>query len=346
MTAAITGLANALPPQHDQGALWRDFFADHFGQRRAAERAWAQSGIARRHGVVDPRIEDVSTWGTRARMQRFLAEAMPLGKDALSAALDDAGLAAEELDQLVVVSCTGYATPGLDILLARDLGLAPHAQRLHIGHMGCYAAIPALAAASDAARARAQRVAVLSVELTSLHVQPPDPDIEQVVAHALFADAAAAAVLTPGPGLEIRDFEARTATAHADLMAWDVTDRGFRMRLSPRVPTVLREHVADAVDTLLARHDLDRADVAAWAVHPGGPRIIDVAADRLGLDEGQVAASRHVLAERGNCSSATVLLILEELRDRGELTHDGPVVALAFGPGLTLYAALLHAGGA
>ena len=122
----------------------------------------------------------------------------------------------------------------------------------------------------------------------------------------------------------------------ADHMTWDVTDLGFRMGLSPKVPDVLSRHLGDVVDELLAGAGLRVEDVAGWAVHPGGPRIIDVVRDELGLREEQVGASRRVLAEHGNCSSATVLLVLQELAD-----VDGPIVAMAFGPGLTLYAALL-----
>jgi predicted naringenin-chalcone synthase len=129
---------------------------------------------------------------------------------------------------------------------------------------------------------------------------------------------------------------ARTDASTADHMTWDVTDLGFRMGLSPRVPDVLSRHVGDVVDELLTAAGLRIEDVAGWAVHPGGPRILDVVRDQLGLAEEQMAASRQVLAEHGNCSSATVLLVLEELGD-----VDGPVVAMAFGPGLTLYAALL-----
>jgi predicted naringenin-chalcone synthase len=102
------------------------------------------------------------------------------------------------------------------------------------------------------------------------------------------------------------------------------------------VPDVLSRHVGDVVDELLAGAGLRAEDVAGWAVHPGGPRIIDVVRDELGLAEEQMAASRRVLSEHGNCSSATVLLVLQEMAD-----VDGPVVAMAFGPGLTLYAALL-----
>jgi predicted naringenin-chalcone synthase len=122
-------------------------------------------------------------------------------------------------------------------------------------------------------------------------------------------------------------------------MTWDVTDLGFRMGLSPRVPQVLAVHVRALVDRLLDRHGLERDDVDAWAVHPGGPRILTVVQRELDLPPEALATSRDVLARYGNCSSPTVLLILDELGRR----PDPPdrVVMLAFGPGLTLYAVLL-----
>jgi predicted naringenin-chalcone synthase len=126
-------------------------------------------------------------------------------------------------------------------------------------------------------------------------------------------------------------------------MTWDVTDLGFRMGLSPEVPDVLARHAGPVVSALLARHDLRIEDVAGWAVHPGGPRILDVVADRLKLPADALRASEHVLAEHGNCSSATVLLVLDELQRRTALSPGDAVVAMAFGPGLTLYAALLVA---
>jgi predicted naringenin-chalcone synthase len=99
--------------------------------------------------------------------------------------------------------------------------------------------------------------------------------------------------------------------------------------------------VGPLVDGLLARNGWARGEVAGWAVHPGGPRILDVVAERLELGDAALAASRRVLAEHGNCSSPTVLMVLDEVRDG--LAGDGEaVVALAFGPGLTLYAVLLE----
>jgi len=338
MTASLIGAGSALPPSMSQQELWEGYFREHYADARVARKVWEHSGITTRHGFVNPMHEDVSDWGTGARMRRFVSEAMPLGKEAVGAALADAGMSAADVGLLAVVSCTGYATPGLDILLARDLAMSDAVQRLHIGHMGCYAALPGLAAVSDFVTARSRPAVLLCCELTSLHVQPAQADLEQVVAHALFSDAAAAVVVEPGArrGHRIAGTVARTDASTADHMTWDVTDLGFRMGLSPRVPDVLAKHVGDVVDELLTGAGLRVEDVAGWAVHPGGPRILDVVRDELGLAEEQMAASRRVLAEHGNCSSATVLLVLDELGD-----VDGPVVAMAFGPGLTLYAALL-----
>ncbi|TFV51998.1 3-oxoacyl-[acyl-carrier-protein] synthase III C-terminal domain-containing protein [Blastococcus sp. TF02A_35] len=339
MTAAVvTGAGSALPTTLDQRAAWDGFFARHYEGVRAAERIFMGAGVRRRHAVANPMDEDLSGWGTGARMARYIQEALPLGKQAVAGALDAAGLAPGEVGLFAVATCTGYATPGLDIRLASDLGMPAGLQRLLVGHMGCYAAIPGLAAVGDFVTARSRPAVLLCCELTSLHVQPAQRDLEQVVAHALFSDAAAAVVVEPGAGRghRLAGVVARTDASTADHMTWDVTDLGFRMGLSPKVPDVLSRHVGDVVDELLAGAGLRPEDVAGWAVHPGGPRIIDVVRDELGLREEQVAASRRVLSEHGNCSSATVLLVLQELAD-----VDGPIVAMAFGPGLTLYAALL-----
>jgi predicted naringenin-chalcone synthase len=339
--AVLTGAGAALPATLDQDAAWDGFFARHYEGVRAARRIWASAGVRTRHAVANPVDEDLSQWGTGARMARYVQEALPLGKQAVAGALDVAGLAPGDVGLFAVATCTGYATPGLDIRLASDLGMPPGLQRLLVGHMGCYAAIPGLAAVGDFVAARSRPAVLLCCELTSLHVQPAQRDLEQVVAHALFSDAAAAVVVQPdaGRGRRLAGVVARTDPSTSDHMTWDVTDLGFRMGLSPRVPDVLSRHVGDVVAELLDGAGLRVEDVAGWAVHPGGPRILDVVRDELGLGEEQMGASRRVLAEHGNCSSATVLLVLQELAD-----VDGPVVAMAFGPGLTLYAALLMPG--
>jgi alkylresorcinol/alkylpyrone synthase len=344
VTGILAGIGLCFPPCLDQQQAWDEFFAAHYADNRLARRVWRTSGIDNRHSAVDPRIEDLSGASTGTRMDRFAELAVPLGCVAVQNALNASGLAADDIDLLTVVSCTGYVTPGVDMMVARELGMRSSLQRLHIGHMGCYAALPALATVADAASARGKVGVVLCVELTSLHIQPPTNDIEQIVAHALFSDAAAAATVVPeGRGLEVVDVVCSTDSATSELMTWRVTDLGFRMRLSPKVPSILDQHVLELTTQLLNRHDLAVADVDHWAIHPGGPRIIDTVARRLGLPDAAVVASRDTLRLHGNCSSATTLLVLHELSNRNEIVPGQHVVAMAFGPGLTLYSVLLRA---
>jgi len=183
--AVLTGAGSALPAVLDQDAAWEGFFASHYAGVRAARRIFAASGVRTRHAVANPVDEDISGWGTGARMERYVEEALPLGKQAVAGALDAAGLAPGDVGLFAVATCTGYATPGLDIRLASDLGMPPGLQRLLVGHMGCYAAMPGLSAAGDFVAAQGRPAVLLCCELTSLHVQPAQPDLQQVVAHAL-----------------------------------------------------------------------------------------------------------------------------------------------------------------
>ena len=365
--ASVVGFGAAFPPAYAQEELWTDFFAQHYGNDRVARQIWHACGVRQRHAAADPRFEDLRLAGTDARMRRFAAAGAPLAVEAVKRCLIDADLSAHDVGQLTIVSCTGYGSPGIEVDLMRELEFDARVQRIHVRDMGCYAAIPALAATADAAAARGKVGLVVCVELPSLHVQPPTDDRAQVVAHALFSDAAVAAAVVPlgagAPevlpdsctttqdtatesagvtGFEVVDVAAFTSVPHAALMTWDVTDVGLRMGLSPSIPRVLRQHVRPVVEGLLASHGLALDDVQAWAAHPGGPAILDVIEDRLELPAGALRESRAVLAEHGNCSSTTVLLVLDRIRQGRGLRDGAPVVAMAFGPGLTLYATLLR----
>lgn len=341
-TPVVTASSHAFPATRtSQDDLWDGFFKEHYNGHPMARRIFQNTGIRSRATAVDPRTErEVSGWSTGQRMARYIEEALPLGREAVTSALDSAGLAPRDVGLLAVTSCTGYTTPGLDLKLADQLGMSSGVQRLFIGHMGCYAAIPSLGAVSDFVASRGRPAVLLCLELTSLHVQPPTEDLEQVVAHALFADAAAALVIEPdaGSGFEVVDLVATTDHSTADHMSWEITDLGFKMSLSSKVPDVLAQQVGDVIrNQLLAPHGLTPEDVTGWAVHPGGKRILEVVGDRLNLPDEALRASYEVLDECGNCSSPTVLMVLQRLP-----RTEGFVVAMAFGPGLTLYAALLR----
>jgi predicted naringenin-chalcone synthase len=304
---------------------------------------FANSGVERRASVVETSY--LAQPGTTAdRMRRFAPAARRLGAEAARRALERARPdAAAEVGHLLAVSCTGYSGPGLDIHLAGDLQLGQRVQRLAIGHMGCYAALPALRTAAALAAASGRRALVTCVELCTLHTQPPRTR-EDAVYLALFGDGAAAALVGPeGDGPVIAGSATVTVPGSEERMGWLVEDEGFRMWLSPRVPALVERGVGRLVDDLLAPRGLTAADVAHWAVHPGGPEIIDRVQRRLRLGDAQVARSREVLADGGNRSSATVLFILEQLLASGEVEPGQWIVALAFGTGLTLEALLLQA---
>ncbi|KLL11425.1 chalcone synthase [Protofrankia coriariae] len=351
----------ATPPRVDQDDLW-EFFREHFAANPLVEKIWASSGIVTRHYAVDPRKEPSTEWTTGERMRRYLTEALPLGRQAAADALTSAGLTPADLGLFAVASSTGHVTPGLDILLSHELGMPANMRRVIIGHMGCHAAVPGLGTVAEYVAVHGKPALLLCVELSSLHAQPKSPtlhagnptieDFEQIVAHSLFADGAAAVVVAPferafsaggTANLEVLDVTALTDGSVSDYMGLVVTDHGFRMRLSPQVPEVLERHVADLVTTLLAAHGHTLDDVDGWAIHPGGARILRVVADQLQLSEEATAPSYDILREYGNCASPTVLIVLQRLLRTREIRPGKVAVALGFGPGLTLFAALLKA---
>jgi alkylresorcinol/alkylpyrone synthase len=348
----IQALSTALPPfVHKQSEIlefaleyllgegWRARPPD-VAQARQIERLFGASHVERRHVAVEMELFYDRARSTAERMAAYQPRAAKLGAQALDAALAQLqDLPATALTDLLTVSCTGYGAPGLEIEVARSLDLSLDLRRLTIGHMGCYGALVGLRQAAALARAQATaRVAVLSVELTSLHFAATR-DREVLTSFALFGDAAGAAIVgmdQAGSGPKIIDAYSLTDYASAAQMSWTVGDFGFVMGLSARVPVTLRSHVGGAVARLLAPHGLCAGDVTHWIIHPGGPSILQAIQGRLELTDEQMQPNWEVLAEFGNCSSATVLLILDRLLRGGRVRPGEWGIMMAFGPGLTL----------
>lgn len=354
----------------------RDLFASQPGIGRLAHRligaSFNESGIATRHTVVDelssssaradqPVFYDRENGlllapGTKERNDLYAREATRLVVDAARRAIAaDPDLDVSDITHVVTASCTGFHAPGPDYEIVRALGIADSVQRYHLGFMGCYAAMPALRAARQFCLADPDAVVlVASVELCTLHLRSSDdPDV--IVASSLFADGAAAGIVTA------RDLPTRTAAVALDRfhtaiapegekdMAWTIGDTGFEMVLSTAVPHIIGETIVDAIRPLfdvdvetLAAFDAGRVgdEVEHWAVHPGGRGILDRVQDRLHLSDAQLAPARTVLRDYGNMSSATVLFVIRDILAGG--AADGSrVAAMAFGPGLTAESALL-----
>lgn len=284
--------------------------------------------------------------GSRERFGRFEADAPELGERAALKAMHAAGAGAADITHLVAVSCTGVSAPSLDATLVTRLGLRPGVERTFVAFMGCAGAISGLGVARAIARSEPDAVVlVVCVELCSLHLQY-DASFEQTIAGALFADGAAAMVVGSRPAQAGPALASRLCTlipGTADLMTWRIGDHGLRMTLSARIPDVIGDGLRSILSEWLGAHGLGLADIGSWAVHPGGPRVLDATAAALGLAEGALAASRDVLREHGNMSSATLPFVHERLADAGKKqgTVKVPCVWLGFSPGLTVEALLL-----
>jgi predicted naringenin-chalcone synthase len=361
MKVALRGLGIAVPrfsiSQPDAAEVARSFVFHNTQAEKVLPLLYRLSQVQRRGSVLlerpegdEPRYsfyrpaEDNEDRGptTAARLERFAREATPLAMTACRRALDEAASQPGEITHLITVSCTGFFAPGVEFALIKQLGLSPAVARVNVGFMGCHGALNALRAAQAFILAEpSARVLLCCVELCSLHYQY-GWDQEQVVANTLFADGAAAVVLSADA--EHRPQSWRLAACGSCLlpdsereMTWRITDHGFAMTLSPHVPDLIRRRLRPWLVEWLDRNGLRVEDIESWAIHPGGPRVIQATLEGLGLPAEASQASSAVLAEHGNMSSATVLFVLRRLQQAGA---SPPCIALAFGPGLTAEAAL------
>ena len=357
-TVSVCGLGTATPPasfaQETAIALAAERCCDSERERVWLERIYRASGVQRRGSVLldgdddaasveafYPRRTSAADRGptTTGRLARYAREAGALATRACETAFVDAGIDSSRITHLVTVSCTGLFSPGLDAELIAQLGLPRDVGRLNLGFMGCHGALNGLRAASALAQSRPDACVLLCcVELCSLHFcYGWNP--QQVIANALFADGSGAMILAPGDDAELRLQDTASLLTHdsSDAMTWRIGDHGFEMGLSLEVPRHIRASLKPWLEPWLASHALAISEVAHWAIHPGGPEIIQAALDSLELPAEAGDHSRAVLAEHGNMSSPTVLFILQRMRSRGTA---GPVVALGFGPGLMFEAAL------
>lgn len=355
---AILGVYTGVPGLRHTQEQVADDFIEHLGvdarRARVIRAIFQRAGVRYRHSVVDKHFY-AADQSTAVRNERYMEAAIPLGEQVLRQGLDAAGYAPDEIDDFIVVSCTGVSIPGLDLHLAARLGMRPDLQRTCILGMGCYAAFPGMLRARQAVTDRPivhrhRRALVLALELCSLHLQS-NSSPENIIASALFSDGAAMVLLgaeedrrvsTLPAGPRVLDSLTHCDYTTLDHMTFTLTDHGFRMYLSGYVPDLLAANVESFIEQLLVRNRINRGHVRFWAIHPGGSRIIDQVQDRLHLTDEQVEHSHAVLAEYGNMSSPTILFVLDRIL---RCAHPAPGdygVLMAFGPGLTMESMLVQ----
>jgi predicted naringenin-chalcone synthase len=363
VTLALAGFGTRVPAHsisQEEAVEIHATLAEIDHERARTLRAlYRRSGVKRRHSVLlesslGPLMERQSFYpparddtdrgpATAMRMLRYESEAPALAGAAACGALGSAGVRSEDVTHVVTVSCTGFAAPGIDTRVIESLGLPSTTQRTHVGFMGCHGALNGLKVADSLVRAQPEAIVIVcSVELCTLHFSYGwNP--EMMVPNALFADGAAAVVgrsaaSARSDAWRVASFATLLIPGTSDDMSWRIGDHGFQMTLSVRVPDLVQENVGGWLRSWLAENNLELEDVASWAVHPGGPRILSAVEAAAGIGKERTAISRAVLAEYGNMSSATVLFTLDRLRSQNA---PRPCVALALGPGLVAEAVLI-----
>jgi alkylresorcinol/alkylpyrone synthase len=356
LSPAIVGSATALPEQcyrqEDIAADVQETLPPEMLRDGMLLRFFETVQVRERHFVLPPR-EVVRLGGFQERNDLYIAHSLELGERVLRALFDQVDVDPSEVALLATTSVTGIAVPSLDARLMNRIDFDPSLVRMPLFGLGCLGGAAGLARVSEWLRAYPDRCAVLlSVELCSLafHI---DRTIGNLVSTGLFGDGAAA-VLVAGAehplaaradiGARARVLDSRSVffPDSEGVMGWEIKDDGFTAVLNSEVPDIVRAHAPGIVDALLAGHDLVREDVAAWVMHPGGPKVIDAMEDSLGLGRGALAPTRQHLAEVGNLSSASVLFVLDDHR-RSRTPGDGSYgVLMALGPAFCAEAVLLR----
>ena len=338
---ALAWLASA----HAEVDAARDPRIDRASRERQVARlidrvACGPDRIARRgHSLGDHRgaLAELRDQGSEQRTRRFVEIADAYFQSAYAGETDAP-------DDLIHVTCTGYASPSAAQKLVAAKGWWTRVT--HAYHMGCYAAIPALHVAGGFVANGARRVDIAHTELCTLHFDPGNATLEQLVVQSLFSDGMIRYAVVPGDrdGLVVRALHEQLIPDSAACMTWIVGDHGLQMTLSREVPTRVASALRGFVLGLLARggYALPALKQAIVAVHPGGPKIIDQVRSTLELDELAVEHSRGVLRDYGNMSSATLPHIWMRIMDDRRVKAGTLIVSLAFGPGLTVCGALLE----
>lgn len=327
---------------------------------RIINHVFRKTGIHRRHSVVadftEPALAELFREDSQGRLiepstqernRVYSRHAAPICVQLARELLEQSPqFCPEDVTHVITVSCTGFVNPGPDWAVVTELGLPPTVERYQLGFMGCYAALPALRMARQFCLARPEAVVlVICLELCSLHMQMQTTS-DSILGNALFSDGAAAALVSARepeedqPALALDGFMSAMAPEGKGEMAWEIGDRGFNLVLSSYVPDIISANLDRIVGDLLSPRDLTASDIDLWAVHPGGKAILDKVEKSVSLRPEQIEASRAVLRDFGNMSSATMLFVLQRMLRQA--TSNQTIASMAFGPGLTVECGLFR----
>jgi predicted naringenin-chalcone synthase len=316
---------------------------------RKIQLMYARSGISFRHSCIDDFtgnsrnqfFANDSFPGISKRMEKYFEIAPLLANKASHKSINTSGFTKDKITHLITISCTGMAAPGLDLMLIESLNLPLDIQRTSVNFMGCYAGFHGLKMAHQITLADSNaNVLLMSVELCTLHFQK-EYSIDQVAANLLFADGAAACIISSEKPLStksisLNSFYSMIIPKGNNDMAWNISELGFLMKLSAYIPDLLKDGMGPILENALIKSGLSKEDIHTWAIHPGGKKILDKLKTELVLGDAQLQASYQTLADYGNMSSATIFFVLKYVLESENYEENQTGFAAGFGPGLTV----------
>ncbi len=363
MPSYIQNIETAVPAGSFRQPFLREkmkkFAANRPATSRLIHSIYVNSGIEKRHTVVNdfhsnghPRLffqenKEISQPSTRTRNELYTEYAKELYLETAAKLLADTPEVKKDITHVITVSCTGFYAPEPAFQIVSELGLPTSTERYHVGFMGCFGVFPALKMARSFCEANPEAaVMIVAVELCSLHLQSSE-ETDSLISAAVFADGAGGAIVSSKkpekgkPAYRLDAFQTSIVENSEEDMAWTVGDTGFDMTLSTSIPDILQSNLNAALQPIMDSYKLSYDEIANWAVHPGGRAILDKIEQNVPLQPSQLKASRWVLANYGNMSSATILFVLKKLLDNSMQTKTERTLAMSFGPGVTVESALL-----
>ena len=362
MAVFIHNIETTVPKRSYRQDFLREQMKEYVGQREASKRIihqiYARSGIEKRHTVIEdfrsngsPKLffqgdGSLANPTTGKRNQLYIEKATPLWIDTAQKTIEqNINTTPKDITHVITVSCTGFHAPEPGFEIIKSLGLSPNTERYHLGFMGCFAAFPAMKMARSFCTANPDaNVLIVCLELCTLHLQDSE-ETDHLISASVFADGAAGMIISSSPppkrGFKLGSFSTAIAEETKQDMAWTIGDTGFEMVLSSYVPDLIKANLPEALRPLFDQYPISLSDIGTWAIHPGGRAILDKIEQSFTLQPKQLAASRNILAQYGNMSSATILFVLSDILDNQQSDLNGSILAMAFGPGLTIESALL-----
>jgi predicted naringenin-chalcone synthase len=347
----ITGIGTATPARrYTQSECWQAAQeVERFGQLSSRSRAIIKKVLLSANGIVSrwlalDSITEVFDTTPDALHVRFARHAPLLAAQAAERALGAARLKPENIDAVIVSTCTGYLCPGLTSYLAGSLGLRADVLALDLVGQGCGAALPNMRTGEALLKSgQCERVLSVCVEVCSAAFYLDD-DPGVLISACLFGDAAGALILAGKAEAANRRVEWKASSsilnpALRDSLRFEQKNGMLRNILTPQVPVLAAEHAEKVLQTVLNGAGLARDQISAWIWHAGGRDVLLALRDKFGLEEADLCWSATVLRELGNVSSPFVYHVLERA-----LTHapGGFWWMSSFGAGFSCHGTLLE----